>query len=330
MNRLFYHIFVYFILSICFFAYDSFAARNNLYVISNLSVSADASSSSEAKTLAINNAKIKAFNTFIKRVVPKQNVYDVKIPTADELEKFIYSVNIESEKTSETSYEGIVNIVINSKTINDYLTSNAVEYITVNIPSSVVVFKNGNICEFHDGEEYTNPNDESGYKFTFADTDELDSLNCPNYSCYTALMLKNNADTVMTVETKPVTVEKYKFILKDKLFDSEYEVMLPVENCSSSLITHIAEAFKIAMLKQSNNNNETFIVSSIYSIKDYLNLKNKLANLNVIKDISLSALNYHKAQFKVKYNYNIDSLISAIESIGLSVRNKRDYLLIRR
>ncbi len=317
-----------------FLCFDSnlFANRNaDLYAVNNLHISANSNSTTIAKQNAITLAKQQAVGIVANRIsfINGDLLYELK---NTDLKNIISTINIYDEKTTNSSYEANFNITINKNILNNFLNTHQIPFIKNNFPSTVLVFTNGNICELENGVEYNKKNDENGFKYTFADTD-IDTSFCTGFDCYSHLPLKYNKDTMIMVSTQYLQGDKYKFEFKNKLSNYITEAILSVNDCKDKIAFYAEKSIKSAMLNNgvsNNNNNEVSILMPIYSLNDFLTMRNKLENLNNINKLELSAISFNKVQFKVSYNYNLNTLISTLNQNGLRVKNKNDYLVIQR
>lgn len=320
-HRIFCFIFVFSLfLNPCLsFAYSS------LYNIEGLNVSSKSSSSLQAKNNALREAKINAFRIMLGRLVLDSQKYKVKIPTEQELNKIIYSLSINDEVLSPSSYTGILDIKINPSAINSYLQEQEVNYVTVLPPTTLLTFKNINICDFINGQVYKNPDDESGFSFTFIDN------SCSSYVCRDNLLKKYNVDSVIEIETVYKGGENYLFKINGNLLSKTFEKTISLDVCKTKLPVILQDIYKQTTLSNQNNKAfETFIMSSIYSINDLQNLTSNLKNIHGVKSLVEMALTYEKVQFRIEYDYGIDSLISALKNLGFIVKDKGNYLLIKR
>ncbi len=319
-------------LFLTFFCFNAkvFANKNDdLYFVSNLHVTANSYSTTVAKQNAITLAKWQAVSKVANRISFISNEFLYELQNRD-LKNIISTINIYDEKTTATSYEANFNIKINKDMLNNFLNEHNIAFIKNNFPSVVLTFTNGNICELENGIEYTKPNDESGFKYTFADID-VDTRYCNDLDCYSHLPVKYNKNTVITVTAKYLQDDKYKFIFKNKLSNDITEAILSVNDCKEKIAIYAEKSIKNSMLKQATvNNNEISILVPVYSLTDFLTIRGKLESLNNINKLEISAISFYKAQFKVIYNYNLNALISALNQNGLTVKNKTDYLVIQR
>ena len=323
-------IFSYFLLFFFCISVAGFANKNeNLYVVNNLHVSANSYSTTVAKQNAISLAKQQAVAKIATRISFISNDLLYELQNTD-LKNLISTINVYDEKTTNTSYEANFNIKINKEILNNFLNDNKVPFIKNNFPSVVLVFTNGNICELENGMEYSKKNDESGFKYTFADTD-IDQSFCSGFDCYSHLPLKYNKNTIVSVTTQYLQDDKYKFIFQNKLSNNITEAILSVNDCKEKIAFYAEKSIKMSMLNMTENtNNEISMLMPIYSLSDFLTIRQKLESINIINKIEISAISFNKVQFKVSYNYNLNALISTLNQNGLRVKSKNNYIVIQR
>ena len=133
----------------------------------------------------------------------------------------------------------------------------------------------------------------------------------------------------MLVSQKHIGGGVYQINFKDKLLGIDETFETDYDNFATDLVKNINDAYKNIMFDRSLNEYISLIIP-IYSLADWVDVKKKFSKLSVFKDMIVQALKFDRAQIKVKYRYDLTSVMSALSSLGYSVENKGDYLVIKR
>ena len=138
-----------------------------------------------------------------------------------------------------------------------------------------------------------------------------------------------NINNVAIVSVKENSNGNYEIAVKDLLFSIDEEVIADTyASVPHAILQVLNDAYKTSMIH--NNSEYISLLIPVYSLSDWLNLESKLSKLSVFKDMEVQAIKYNRVQLKIKYNYDLGSVISALSGIGLGVENKGDYLIIKR
>ncbi len=314
-------IFVLFFLLISFPAFS--AGVKNFYLVNGIKVSANSVSSSTAKKHALDDARVKAFNIVLSRLLVSEDLSKVNMPDSYNMEKFVQTVKLNNEKTTSSSYSADVNIQINKKLMNEFLENQNLTFVSDVPPATLIVFKNGDAFDFMDNIEDENIIPMVAYlssNFAF-DVDEA------NLSKFRSSI--PNISNVVLVNATANENGNYVINIKDRFFGIQEEVIADSYASVPHAISQVLnDAYKSAMLH--NNSEYISLLITVYSLSDWLNLEEKLSKLSVFKNMEVQALKYNRVQIKVKYNYDLGSVISALYGLGLNVENKGDYLVIKR
>ena len=68
----------------------------------------------------------------------------------------------------------------------------------------------------------------------------------------------------------------------------------------------------------------------IMGLSDWIQFEKTISKVPSIKSFEVQALKYNKVQLKLKYNYDLNSVINDLRVAGLDVQNKNTYLIVKR
>ena len=299
------------------------AGIQDFYFVNGMNVMANSVSSSAAKKRALEEARLKAFNTVLSRLLVSEDVSKVVMPDSYNLEKFVKAVKLNNEKTTSSSYSADVNIQINKNLMSEYLKNQGLTILSDVPPSTLIVFTGANNFDFMNNIDAENVIPLVAYlssNFSF-DVDEA------SLSKFQASI--PNISNVVIVRTKENLNGNFDINIKDKLFGIEEDIIADTASSVPHAVLQILnDSYKTAMIH--NNSEYISLLIPVYSLSDWLDLEGKLSKLSVFKNMEVQAIKYNKVQLKIKYNYDLGSVISALSGLGLSVENKGDYLIIKR
>ena len=306
------------------FSVPSFCAVNqNFYLVNGIDVSANAVSSSVAKKQALENAKVRAFNTVLSRILVSEDLPKVIIPDSYNMEKFVQAVKLNNEKTTSSSYSASVNIQINKGIMTEYLKNQGLNVVSDVPPYTLIVFKGSDTFDFMNNIDSENIIPVIAYgssKFPF-DVENADlsrfRASIPNISNVVIVKVSGNSNG------------NFDISIKDKLFGIEDDVLADTySSVPGAILKVLNDSYKLAMTTRDSE--YISVLVPIYSLPDWLDLKEKLSKVSVFKNMEVQALKYNRVQLKIKYNYDLGSVVSSLTGMGLGVENKGEYLIIKR
>ncbi|MBR4315698.1 MAG: hypothetical protein IKP65_01825 [Alphaproteobacteria bacterium] len=299
------------------------AGVQGFYLVDGMKVSAVASSSSMAKKRALEEAREKAFNIVLSRLLISEDLPKVIMPDNYNMEKFVQAIKLNNEKTTSSSYSADVNIQINKNLMIEYLKNQGFSIVADVPPLTLIVFKGGDDFAFSDNIGAENIVPVMVYlssNFSF----DVDDADLSKFRA--SIPSVNNAVVVDVVANSN---GNYTISVKDKLFGIDEEVIADsYSSVPHAVLQVINDGYKSAM--QNNNGEYISLLIPVYSLSDWIDLQGKLSKLSSFKDMEIQALIFTRVQLKIKYNYDLSSVISALSSLGLSVENKGSYLIIKR
>lgn len=296
----------------------------DFFVVKGIAVSQSASSSSEAKKFALSSARDNAFNTVLKRLLVSGDIDRVVVPDNYNMEKFIQTVKLNNERTTSTSYSAVVDVQINKNLMLDYLKNQGFKVLGDVPPSTLLIIKGYNSADMADLNSDVNV--VKFYNYTSGLYFDVDSAGLDSFK---GLLSSYNANNVIVVNVKKAGGSLYDVSFKDKLLNMEGSFRTSDFNFKNDLIAEINDAYKMAT-DEGDFGKSISMVVPISGLSDWIDVEKIISKIPSIKSYEVQALKYNKAQLKLKYNYDLDSVINALRKAGLDVQNKNTYLVVKR
>ena len=279
----------------------------NLFIVRGIEISQTSYSSSEAKRVALKNARKRAFDIVVKRLLISSDVGNVILPDDYNVEKFIQTMKLNNEKTTSTSYSAKVDVQVNKNLVVDYLKNQGLKVLQDVPPSTVVIFKNAPefVSEFNDME--------------------LGGVNVVPF-------IKGDGSANSYMGKADNVIEVYKngsVVFSDKLLGLSGEFDTTRERFLSDLVLHINDAYKMSTSEGDFGKSVSMLIP-IAGLSDWIQVEKIISKVSAIKSYEVEALKYNKAQVKLKYNYDLNSVVNALRMAGLDVQNKDTYLIVKR
>lgn len=325
LKKSFYFI-VAFVMQVMFFANVSYAVSSyqDLFVVKNIPVSQISYSSSEAKKLALNSARDKAFNTVLQRLLVSSDISKVVEPDNYNMEKFIQALKLNNEKTTSTSYSAVVDVQVNKNLILDYLKNQGLKVLSDVPPTTVLIFKGDTLFDVSNLD-----NDYNVVKFYKYNSNIYFDADNAGLDSFKGILSSYNANNVIVVDVKSVGGSSYSVSFKDKLLNIDGSFKTTDDNFVRDLIFKINDAYKMATDEGDFGKSVSMIIP-ISGLSDWSFIEKTISKISSIKSFEVQALKYNKAQLKLKYNYDLNSVVNELRRVGLDVQNKNTYLIVKR
>ena len=295
----------------------------DFFVVKGIPVSQSSYSSSEAKKLALKTARDNAFNTVLKRLLVSSDISKVVVPDNYNMEKFIQALKLNNEKTTSTSYSAVVDVQVNKNLVLDYLKNQGLKVLEDVPPSTLLIIKDGDMFDISDYDE--NSNVVKFYKNRSALYFDVDNA---DIDAFKGLLSSYGANNVIIVDVKNFG-GRYDVSFKDKLLNMNGSFRTMYDNFSSDLVAKINDAYKMATDEGDFGKSISMLVP-ISGLSDWIEIEKIISKVSSIKSYEVQALKYNKAQLKLKYNYDLNSVVNALRRAGLDVQNKNTYLIVKR
>ncbi len=324
----------FFILILClsFFSFNNgaFAFYNSiddLFVVKDIPVSYKSFSSSEAKKQALALARVEAFNKVLKRLLNSYELQSVIIPDDYNMEKFVQSFRLDNERTTSSSYSALVDVVINKNLMLDYLKNQDLQMLEDLPPRTLIIYKNFDISDFNkvildSVVPFVDVISQNSLGF------DLDNMNEALFKSLLSLYKANNIIIINVTQTQDglcdVEFEDKIFSIKDSFTSS-----CDKNELYNLLNIRIKDAY-INVQDMGDFSNSVSLLIPISGIMDWLDMEKIISKISAIKSFEVQALKYNKAQLKLFYNYDLNSVINSLKEAGLDIQNKNGYLIVKR
>ena len=311
------------------------AAVGDFYSVSRVKASASAASSSEAKRLALQDARSKAFSSVIARVLLPEDVRQVIVPNAYNLEKFVKSFRINSERTTSTGYSAEVDMVLDEKLVQAYLSNQGFSFLKDRLPETLLVVKGVNPADAGIADLVSENYNVVRYRTVSSSVFDFDVASAGVAKFRTKFPDVNNVVVVDASGALGVSGDKkFRVRLYDKMFGIDEQFYANNANFAENVVKTLNNAYKRAVIVGGGddvaNSGGIVLVVPIHSMQDWVSLQDKISGISGVKKFDVQALKYDKAQLVLKYSYDVSSLVAALKSLGFVVEQKSGYLCIVR
>jgi hypothetical protein len=342
---------VFFILLVSFSA-TAYAANQNNYLVENVDVKVTGKSPSGARNAANANARRDAFLILLTRLEMNVNIADHI--TDDEISYMVRSEQIDKEKIAGNSYSATFNIMFAKDFVDHVLAQKTSQKVKDKQQESYLLIpakllKNKKLLLWEDENDWKKAiaqnlvkrSDAVSQKFILpeADMQNIASLNRDNvtnidYPAIEPVVLKYNSNAAYSliffydeIENK-VTINLF-YIRKLQ----KKQVRLSFVNVDrlgyEALLDKVA-AKTIDYLINSQSGEDKVLSSNIIrfeipisSIGNWLTIKDKIENSNLINQLNIEAISRDYALISVNYIGNID-INEAFSGVGFSLSKKSE------
>ncbi len=342
---------VFFVFSTASFS-QSFAQQQNNYLVENVAASASAKSAGDAKNVATANARRDAFVTLLSRLSLPSSAAD-KVSN-DEISEMVRSEQITDEKIAGSNYSAVFNILFARSAVDRVLNGQAgkqedakVEAYLL-IPVKILKQKasaptSSKFALWDENNEWKgaiekNLKAKSVTKFALPENDisNVSMINNDNvenleYSQIEPLFSRYKAVGAYVVffyfddiENKvSITVKSIKKLQKKQVKLS----FINVDRLSQeALLAKVADK-TIEYLLGSQSEEGANVVKlevQILSFGNWIALKNKIENSNLINQMNIESLSKDYVKVSVNYVGADPDIVTAFAKLGLSLKKKSD------
>lgn len=337
------------------------AQKSDIYLVEGIAAKATGESSDTAKVIANANALKDAFVTLLSRLALDTGI--VNTVTDEDIFDMVSSKQITGERISANSYSAIFNVKFSRNNVERILrTKNVKEYTSPEetfliIPVKVIERKTFDVETFNHFLLWEEENDwkqviekeiaqESMFQFIVPENDisNITSLN------------KENIDTITFENLEPL-FSKYRsteaLILFFHYDDIDNKVTISVQNVKKlqkkqirlsfvnvdrlsyhSLIEKVAEKTLHYLMNLKNRNstkedkNFVKIEIPISSLGEWIMIKNKIENTNLVSQLNIESLSKDYAKISINYIHDDTDIIKAFAKNNITLNRKSDNIFI--
>lgn len=105
-------------------------SAQDLFVMTNIPVSAEAETAMEARTTAITNGETQAFTELLDKIVSSTDRSKIQLPTPEMITSFVQDVSVANEKAGSTRYLGALTVRFKAEPIRLFLESQNVTFLS--------------------------------------------------------------------------------------------------------------------------------------------------------------------------------------------------------
>ena len=326
-------------------------AKNEKYTV-EIKVDVSDENASIAREKALNSATRAAVNAIAKRISTSDGAKKIANMTDAQIINFVKETSVISEKNSDVRYIADLKIVVNEELLKEYMKEREIPIISKNTATVLIipVFK-----EFSDDypilwetsnlwkQAWDNAPHSSAVKFLSISSDPIyqSMIDAKQASDFDYIAIENiaakaNTDNVYVLNASYNGVEGLKIIGKS-LQGNKFEI--DVKGAKSSG----AELFNQAVLQTkshieddllSNKNenqvaqNELTVLYHFPNLRYWIIAEQKIKSINEITDIQVQAMTPGKAQFKITYTGNLNSLQNQLQKQGYNIQNNDTHMIL--
>ncbi|NBV07061.1 MAG: hypothetical protein EBS06_07515 [Proteobacteria bacterium] len=331
------------------------AQQNDIYLIENVAVTALAKSAGDAKVIATNNARRDAFVTLLTRLsLPSAIINQVN---DDKIFDMVHSEQITEEKIAGANYSATFNILF-AKSAVDRVLKDALNkkdiapqesYLLV--PIKVVKQK----ASAENNQKFVLWDEKNEWKLAvekILETKSLKQFIIPeNDMSNVTILNQENVDKLEYSDIEPL-FSRYKVSGAYLVFlyfdDIENKVSIRVKNIKKlqkkqiklsfinidrlsyeSLLTKVADKTTQYLISNQNvsnvkNSSMVKLEVQISSFGDWLKMKSKIENSNLINLMNIESLSKDYVIISVEYVGSDPDIVSAFAKFGLNLSKKTD------
>ncbi len=346
--------FLVFSLVIFFNANQAQAQQEDIYMVSNVTVSASAKSAGDSKVVATNNARREAFTTLLSRLsVSTAVANDI---SADDISDMVRSEHIAEEKIAGNNYSATFNILFARNAVESLLKDKAVKkdvaaedfYLVVPIKILKQKAKNDNqkFALWEEDNEWKIAVEKSlkakGLKKLIIPENDISNVSIIN---------QENVEKLEYSQLEPLFT-RYKVMGVYLVFfyfdDIENKVSITVKNIRKlqkkqvklsfvninrlaydALLGKVADKTIEYLISGQNDNgaktaNTVKFEVQINSFGNWTMMKNKIEGSNLISQLNIEAISKDYVKISVNYIGTDPDIVSAFAKTGLSLNKKTD------
>ncbi len=326
-------------------------AKDEKYTV-EIKVDVSDENASIAREKALNSATRAAVNAIAKRMSTSDGAKKIADMTDAQIINFVKETSVISEKNSDIRYMADLKIVINEELLKEYMKEREIPVISSKSTTVLIipVFK-----EFTDDapilweteniwkQAWDNSSNSSAIKFlSISDNPIYQSMiDAKQASDFDYIAIENIASKAKTNNIYVLNasyngVEGLKIIGKS-LLGNKFE--LDIQGAKSSGIELFNQAVlqtksqiehEILSNKDENQvtQNEATVLYHFPTLKYWISAEQKLKNINEITNIHVQAMTPGKAQFKITYTGDLNSLQSQLKNLGYDIKNNETHIIM--
>ena len=304
-------------------------------------------SASDIRNRAIEIAKRKGFNQISRDLLGEEGFKRLSIEDST-ISNLIESIEVESEKISLDTYEGIFNIYFNSYRVREFYASKSLIFSDVvirNLPITIGFKDSDKYYLFSNIWKMGWKNVQSIEKKIFTKIQSVEEFNIQNNvsdfleSSYVDISESNKKNEVL-IWTEVGKISKnelfidiiVKFIINNKsnTFQKTFVQNIDIidENLFSEIITEIKKEILNIWIKSTKTNSRVEIISFQFkreNISEWIEFRKRLEKIDMISNYSINEFDLGKINGKIEFKGEFDQFESVLSQYGLISTNFGQY-----
>ena len=131
-------------------------SQDKIFEVKNISVSAESTSSSKAKEIAILKAQEKGFKNLMNKMLLESEYEKIENIKIDKILEFVNAIEIQNEKTTSSKYIGNLTIIFSENKILRYLNNNDIKFTSLKSKPLLIlpIYKFGGVTYLWEKKKY--------------------------------------------------------------------------------------------------------------------------------------------------------------------------------
>lgn len=336
------------ILFLCFVLYTSTLNAKNAFFIPDIRIQAEASSSIEAKEIALFEGQKHALEKIIQRISGTKNELDMPPVTQEDMLSLVQNISLAQEQTTPTKYIAILSVQFNQQALREWLQQYNIKILTQFPPSILilpVLTTEEGIFFLENNNPLLNALKENNFtslytlKIPAGDLEDVsrftpDSLYSGDFSSFSFLLNKYNAEQILIIEAKK---EGDFYSAKTRLFPKDTSlsnvaalIHAPLEEefvwkkLLQQVLLRLDENWLQAKLSQQGEMKELTVTVPITSLQEWTQIKKTLDHLSVLEKVEVLGLKKEQAVLKITFQTSYQDLSDLLYSKNLALSQQED------
>ena len=339
------------IVCLCLFCGTSFATDDRFAV--EIKVDVTDENASIAREKAMSSATRAAITAVARRISTQDGASKISDMTDTQLLNFVKETSIVNERNSDVRYMADLRIIINEELLEEYMKEREIPVLTNNHISVLIIplFR-----EFSDDvpmlwetnnlwkQAWNNTNISSAINFIpiNSSTPTADTINSTvninnDYETLEKIMKLSGTNDIFILDASYDGVEGLD-IVATSLNGSKHEIKVHgtkssgIELFNQAVIETIKELETLILSRQASNNSQEQEMTILYpftSLGQWITAEQKIKEITEINKLQVQAMAQGKAQLKIWYTGNIDTINYQLKTKGYALENGGNYMILK-
>ena len=333
-------------------------SQDKIFEVKNISVSAESTSSSKAKEIAILKAQEKGFKNLMNKMLLESEYEKIENIKIDKILEFVNAIEIQNEKTTSSKYIGNLTIIFSENKILRYLNNNNIQFTSLKSKPLLIlpIYKFGGVTYLWEKKNIwrnvwiTNSNNDGLIPiksaegkfsdFIYFNQDKAVKKNLKNLE----LLAKshNTTGVLIAILKKKYNRDKSKILFnlnlsiyrfdgeKTKSFEDTIEIYSNeysdkiLNDAKSKVETFVNQQWKTANIITSQKKFEKITVL-FNNLNDWINIKKTISNMSIIDKFNVKNFSHNKAIIFLSFSGSLKQLKVAFKQSDLDfdLNNKK-------